>query len=126
MIFNPPPSKEVSRSGNTSITIPVVAFSGLKDGTSVSLVFTLFDSAALFPYDTEEKNVTVSTPILSATISNVNTSRLNKNATYTLSFQLERSVSLKSILNTNGIIQTLFLCRQTWYNASFTTVSIHL
>ena len=102
--FNPNATENVLGSGMVSIEIPEKVFSTEERGTEVNIVFTLYSSLALFPYNATN-NVTVHTPVVGATISSLNTSSLPENITVT--FLLENSVSL--LYHSNTLLQTCII-----------------
>lgn len=62
-------------------------------GTEVTVLFTLYNSAVLFPDDTNNR-LRVNTSVIGATIDSINTDSLTDNVTIT--FQLEQNVSVCS------------------------------
>ena len=76
-----------------SMTIPQSIFDSVSVGAEISVLFTLYNSALLFPDDTDS-SLRVNTSVIGATIDGVDTDNLTDNVTIT--FQLERNVSFCS------------------------------
>ena len=124
--FNPNATEGVPGSGTVRIDIPKEVFNTKENGTEVNIVFTLYSSLALFPYNATD-NVTVHRPVVGATISTFNTSNLPENITVT--FLLETTVSLLLhtkcfVTNIIFIASILFVFRTRCLNVSPMTVSI--
>ena len=100
--FNPNATEGVPGSGTVRIDIPKEVFNTKENGTEVNIVFTLYSSLALFPYNSTD-NVTVHRPVVGATISTFNTSNLPENITVT--FLLETTVSIY-FSTQNALLQT--------------------
>ena len=75
------------------MTIPQSIFDSVAVGAEISVLFTLYNYALLFPDDTES-SLRVNTSVIGATIDGVNTDSLTDNVT--IIFQLERNVSFCS------------------------------
>lgn len=106
------------------MTIPQSIFDSVTVGAQITVLFTLYNSALLFPDDTDS-SLRVNTSVIGATIDGVNTDSLTDNVTIT--FQLERNVSFCSEGMLTCLICELSLLSSspTRANAFFMTVSIY-
>ena len=76
------------RDGDASITLPLSLFEN-----EVTVFFALYLSDVLFPFESNESNIAISTPVIGANIpDNLQTENLSENVTVT--FQLQNRVRL--------------------------------
>ena len=90
--------ESVERFGNSTtgtIELPISIFNNT-DENEVTVYFALFLTDVLFPYESSESDVEISTPIIGVVIpSNISTDNLAENVT--ISFQLNNRVRVKKL-----------------------------